>query len=207
MDINSKLAEQFDQLAELITAISGTFRSTCTSGSSAPVDAKVAKPKPPAKPPAKVETGSDEEFDLDTVRDLLQRLVESRGKDVMVKALKSVGAERLADVDESEFATLVAEANRLMAEDAGDDDEEEVVEAKKPAAKKTKAAPKKAGPTLDDVTAAAKALIEADKAAFVKLSKKLGKPSEMDESVYAEAVAAYVAAMPAEDADEEDDLL
>jgi hypothetical protein len=55
---------------------------------------------------------------------------------------------------------------------------------------------KKAGPTLDDVTEAAKALIDADKPAYLKITKKLGKPSEMDESVYAQAIAAYQEAMP-----------
>ena len=49
------------------------------------------------------------------------------------------------------------------------------------------------------MTEAAKALIEADKPAYVKLTKKLGKPSEMDESDYAAAIEAYTEAMPADD--------
>jgi len=54
------------------------------------------------------------------------------------------------------------------------------------------------------VQAAAGALIEADKPAYLKLAKKLGKPSEMDASNYAAALAAYEAAMPAEEEAEED---
>jgi hypothetical protein len=110
----------------------------------------------------------------------------------MVEALESVGAGKLADVDESQYQELIDAAQAMI--------DEEESPAKKPAAKKSA---KKAGPSLDEVNEAAKALITADKPAYLKITKKLGKPSEMEEGDYAAAIESYTEAMPAE----EDDLL
>jgi hypothetical protein len=115
----------------------------------------------------------------------------------MVEALESVGAGKLADVDESQYQELLDKAQELIDEE--DEPEEKPKTKAKPAAKKAKAV------TLDELTAAAKELIEADKPAFVKLSKKFGKPSECDEDQYADYLKAIQAAMP--EADGDDDLL
>lgn len=199
------VSQLFATIAEACEALSATFSSAGGSDEGDAGDGKVAKPvrgpksAAPAKPAAKGKAAA-EEVDLteDDVRDALRELVELRGKEVMVQALESVGAGKLADVDESQYQELIDKVNELK--------EAEPDEAPAPAKGKAKPAAKKAkGPSLDDVMEAAKALIEADKPAFVKLSKKLGKPSEMDEDDYAAAIAAYEQAMPAADGD--DDLL
>jgi hypothetical protein len=198
---HKKIAELFSTIAEACEALSATFSSGGSGDEHSAPDGKTAKPvrgsrtAAPAKGKPKAE---ESELTEDDVRDALRELVELRGKEVMVSALASVGAGKLADVDESQYQELVDKVNELK--------ESEPEEAPAPAKGKGKPAAKKAkGPTLEDVMEAAKALIEADKPAFVKLSKKLGKPSEMEEDDYAAAIAAYEAAMPA--ADEEDDLL
>lgn len=209
MSLNhKKVAEQLDAISEAFMALAGSFRSGGGEADGGAVDGEVAKPvrgaKPaaksaPSKPAAKKAEAADEGSDLtiDEVREKLKELVEAKGKEKMVEALESVGAGKLADVDESQYQELVDKAQEFI------DEEDEPTPAKKPAAKK---AAKKAGPTLDEVNEAAKALIAADKPAYLKLSKKLGKPSEMDEADYADAITAYEAAMP-EEAGEEDDLL
>jgi hypothetical protein len=198
-ELNIKaIAEQLDIISEAFTKLSGTFRGDAGSATGGSADGKAAKPvrgSKPAAPAKKVEPDAVE-LTQDDVRDALRELVELRGKEVMVQALESVGAGKLADVDESQYQELLDKVNELK---------EEPAEAPAPVKGKKAPAKKPAGPTLDEVTEAAKALIEADKPAFVKLSKKLGKPSEMDEADYADAIAQYEAAMPA--ADEEDDLL
>ena len=119
----------------------------------------------------------------------MKELVAAKGSDALLEAFAVVGAGKLADVDESQYQELIDAAQALI------DAEDEAP----PAKAKTKAKGKKAGPTIEEVTEAAKALIEADKPAYVKLTKKLGKPSEMDESDYAAAIEAYTEAMPADD--------
>lgn len=200
-DLNhEKLAEQFDELSSLMSAIAGTFRPSPVTGKKPAVAAKAAGPGKAAKPPAKVEAGDDDEeteVTIDDVREALKELNDLRGKEVMIQAMESVGAGVLADVDESQYPELMAEVARLAAEEP----EEPPTPAKKTAGKKTA---KKAGPTLEEVQTAARALIDADKPAYAKLVKKMGKPSEMDEANYATALAAYEAVMP-EEADEDDD--
>lgn len=189
-----KLAEQFDELAATLTAISGTFRASGGGGKAASNDGPPAKRAAAGKgKAAKMEEGSDEELTIDTVREKLKELVEAKGKDKMVEALESVGAGKLADVDESQYQELVDKTQEMI-------DEEDEPAPKKAPAKKTATKARK-GPTLDEVNEAAKALIEADKPTYLKLVKKLGKPSEMDESDYAAAIEAYTEAMPAEDED------
>lgn len=204
MSLNHKqVAAQLDAISEAFMALAGTFRSECSDGQDNGGDEPPAKPvrggKPAAKSAAKpvakkAEAVEESDLSIDEVRAKLKELVETKGKDKMVEALESVGAGKLADVDESQYQDLVDKAQEFI-------DEEDESPAKKPPAKKTA---KKAGPTLDEVNEAAKALIQADKPAYLKLSKKLGKPSEMDEADYAEAISAYEGAMP-EEADEEEE--
>ena len=207
MSINSKkVAEQLDIISEAFMALAGTFRSGVEGEADTDGDGEVAKPvrgsksaaKPASSKPAakKAEAPAESELTIDEVRAKLKELVEAKGKEKMVEALESVGAGKLGDVDESQYQELLDKAQEFI-------DEEDEAPAKK-AASKGKA--KKAGPTLDEVNEAAKALIAADKPAYLKLAKKLGKPSEMEEDDYAAAIAAYEQAMP-EDADGEDDLL
>lgn len=200
MNLNhKKVAEQLDAISEAFLALSATFRAAGDDSTAGSGDGKVTKPVRAAKPsptkPKAEETSA--ELTIDEVREKLKALVEAKGKEKMVEALESVGAGKLADVDESQYQELVDKAQEFI-------DEEEADEAPAPKKGKTKPTPK--GPSLGDVTEAAKALIDADKPAYLKLVKKLGKPSDMDESDYAGAIAAYEAAMP-EEAEAEDDLL
>lgn len=208
MELNhEQVAETLDEIAGLFIKLSGSFRPARSGGKGGSVDGAAAKPvrasKPAAgksKPAPKEEEASDEDLSIDTVREKLKELVEAKGKDKMVEALESVGAGKLADVDESQYQELVDAAQAMIDEE---DEPEEKPAAKKAPAKK---AAKAKAVTLDELTAAAKELIEADKAAFVKLSKKFGKPSEADEDTYADYLKAIQAAMPeAEEGD--DDLL
>jgi hypothetical protein len=204
---HKKVAEQLDAISEAFMALAGTFRSGGGAGADSGVDGAAEKPvragsKPAAsksKPAVEKTEAADEGSGLtiDEVREKLKELVEAKGKGKMVDALESVGAGKLADVDESQYQELADKAQELI------DEEDEPAPKTKQASKKPAA--KKAGPTLDEVNEAAKALIAADKPAYLKLSKKLGKPSEMDEADYVDAIAAYEAAMPEEAGD--DDLL
>ena len=208
MSINSKkIAEQLDAISEAFMALAGTFRAGSSDTADSDGDGEVAKPvrgaksaaKPAASKPAakKAEAPAESDLTIDEVRAKLKELVEAKGKEKMVEALESVGAGKLGDVDESQYQELLDKAQEFI-------DEEDDAPAKK-AAPKGKA--KKAGPTLDEVNEAAKALITADKPAYLKLAKKLGKPSEMDEDDYAAAIAAYEQAMPEEAGEDGDDDL
>jgi hypothetical protein len=201
MELNhEQVAETLDEIAGLFLKLSGSFRPRSVGAKSGSVDGAAAKPvrasKPAKSKPAAKEEAADEDLSIDTVREKLKELVEAKGKDKMVEALESVGAGKLADVDESQYQELLDKAQELIDEE--DEPEEKSKTKEKPAAKKAKAV------TLDELTEAAKALIEADKPAFVKLSKKFGKPSECDEDQYADYLKAIQAAMPDEG---DDDLL
>lgn len=208
MELNhEQVAEILDEIAGLFLKLSGSFRPARSGGKGGSVDGTAAKPvrasKPAAgksKPAPKEEAETDEELSIDTVREKLKELVEAKGKEKMVEALESVGAGKLADVDESQYQELMDKAQEFIDEE----DEPEEKSAKKTPAKK---AGKAKAVTLDELTAAAKELIEADKAAFVKLSKKFGRPSEADEDTYADYLKAIQAAMPEEGGEEDDDLL
>lgn len=189
-----KVAEQFDIISEACERLAGMFRGGGSDAGSASVDGKASKPVRGRKPaPAE----QDEGVDVDTVREALKELMELRGKEVMVQALESVGAGKLADVDESQYQELIDKANELKEEPANPPEPTKTT-------KPTRGRKAKAGPTLEQVTEAAKALIDADKPAYLKLTKKLGKPSEMEESDYAAAIEAYEGAMPADEGDEEE---
>lgn len=209
MELNhEQVAETLDEIAGLFMKLSGTFRPSSSGSKAGSANGAAAKPVRGAKPATKStpkKEEADEDLSIDTVREKLKELVEAKGKDKMVEALESVGAGKLADVDESQYQELVDKAQELI--DAEDDDEpEEKPVAKKPAAKKTAAKVKVV--TLDELTEAAKELIAADKAAFVKLTKKFGKPSECDEDQYGDFLKAIQAAMPEDtDGDEDEELL
>lgn len=190
-----KVAEQFDIISEACGVLANLFRNGGSGAGSGSVDGKAAK-QVRGKPAAPTE---DDAPDVDTVREALKELMELRGKEVMVQALESVGAGKLADVDESQYQELIDKVNELKEEPA---DPPEPTTVTKPG--RTRGKGKKAGPTLEQVQEAAKALIDADKPAYLKLTKKLGKPSEMEEGDYATAIEAYEGAMPA---DGDDDLL
>ena len=208
---HEQVADVLDEIGALFGKLSGSFRAGGGSAKSGSGDGAAAKPvrasKPAAgksKPAPKEEEAEGEELSIDTVREKLKELVEAKGKDKMVEALESVGAGKLADVDESQYQELVDAAQAMIDEE----DEPEEKPAKKAPAKKApaKKTAKAKAVTLDELTAAAKELIEADKAAFVKLSRKFGKPSEADEDTYADYLKAIQDAMP-EEAGEDDDLL
>ena len=205
MSINSKkVAEQLDAISEAFMALAGTFRSSGSADQADDGDEQVAKPVRGAKPAAKsaskpaakkAQAEASDDLSIDEVRAKLKELVEVKGKDKMVEALESVGAGKLGDVDESQYQELLDKAQEFI------DEEDE------PAPKKAAPKGKKKGPSLDDVNEAAKALIAADKPAYLKLAKKLGKPSEMEEDDYAAAIAAYEQAMPEGSEEGDDDLL
>jgi hypothetical protein len=209
MELNhEQVAEKLDQISELFMQLAGSFRPRGGSAKGGSVDGAAAKPvrasKPAAgksKPAPKEEAEADEDLSIDTVREKLKELVEAKGKDKMVEALESVGAGKLADVDESQYQELMDKAQELIDEE--DEPEEKPAKKAAPAKKTAKAK----AVTLDELTAAAKELIAADKAAFTKLSKKFGKPSECDEDQYADYLKAIQAAMPEDAEDGDDDLL
>lgn len=205
MSLNHKaIAAQLSIIGTAYLALEGYFRAASGDAGEEGGDAPASKPvrggksAPASKPAAKKAQAepADADLSIDEVREKLKELVAAKGKEKMVEALESVGAGKLADVDESQYQELVDKAQEFI------DEDDEPAPAKKPAAKKGK----KAGPTIDEVNEAAKALIAADKPAYMKLTKKLGKPSEMDEADYAAAIAAYEEAMP-EEGGEDDELL
>lgn len=201
-----KVATLLATIAEAFGALEATFRASAGAGGAASDDGK-AGGKPARKSSSKVEAGDDDggedysDATEDDVREALKELIASHGKEAAVAAFGAVGATKLAEVDESEYPALMAKVKELGAEPA-----EEAEEPPAKPAKKTTARGKAKGPTLDDVTEAAKALIDADKPAYLKLVKKFGKPSECEADQYGAFLKALQDAMP-EDAEGEDDLL
>lgn len=206
---NQKVSELFDAAAAAFLALSSAFRAASDAGASAGVDAKAVKTKSRTKPQPKVEDSIDQDgaedentVTVDEVRAALRALVEDKGMTVMKKLLKkTTGLDALGDVDPSQYPDLMMAAKKALDAQPESVEEEDAEPAKKPAAKAAK--PK--GVTLDQVKAAASALIDVDKPAYLAITKKLGKPSEMDESAFPNALKAYAAAMPEDDAD--DDIL
>lgn len=198
-----KLADQLDEISANFSALSATFRSGSGSAAGGSVNGKAAKSVPAgkSKPAADPDETEGEEIDVDTLREKLKELAETKGKEAMVAALAEVGAGALKDVDESQYKECFDKAQELL-----DAEDEEVVEPVK-SAKKTAATKKPAAKkvTLKQLTEAATALIEADKPAYLKLAKKFGKPSEADADVYADFLEAITGAMP--EGEVEEDLL
>ena len=208
MELNHKaIAEHLDTIADAMMGLAGYFRAAGVGGTGAGVDGSAKKPatksaaaKPAAgKSKAKADAESEEELTIEEVREALKELVELRGKEVMVQALESVGAGKLADVDESQYQELMVEVERLK--------EEEPEEAPEPAKKtRTRTKAKAKGPTADDLLEKFKELIEADRAGAKAVLKELGvaKISEVDDDDIVDAMAAVEAALAG---DGDDDLL
>mgnify|MGYP007100043683 CR=1 FL=1 len=203
-----RLAKQFDELAELITAISGTFRDAGEGGDGGAVDGKTAKPvraggKPAAKSASK--KAAKEELTEDDVREAMEALTKAKGKDALIDALSHVGASRFSEVDEGDWPAFKERMDELMAED---DEVDEAPATKKPAAKK--AAAKKAKPKApdleEDIQPKFSELVDADRNAAKKVLKKHGaaKLSDLEEDSYADFLADVEAAL--EEVGEDDDL-
>lgn len=195
-----KAAAACDEIAEGLIKLGGIFRAAGKAGGNGGGSGKaVGKPaagKAGGTKPVRPEPDADEEVDEDSLREALSELAKQKGKKVMVSVLAAVGAGKLADVDESQYGELKGKIDELM---AATDEEADITADKKPA-KKT--ASKKV--TLEQLTEAAHALIKADKAAYLKIVKKMGsKPSESEEGDYATYLKALEGAMPDGDADEE----
>jgi len=205
-DLNlESLAAQFDELAQVCIAIGGTFRLAAGADSAPAGDAKAGAKSVKRKPVA-ASSSESVELDLDTVREKLKELVEAKGRDAMVAALEHVGAGKLAEVDSEQYQELFDKAQEMIdaedSDDADDEDEEPPAKPAKKTAAAKKAAPakkvakKKAGPTLEDVQAAAEALEEADPKAFKKVSRAVGDLDDLDEGDYQDAIDQFEAAMP-----------
>jgi hypothetical protein len=211
----AKLAEQFDQLAELMLAISGTFRGGASDSDEAAGDAKSSrkvraaapaddepaeKPARRSRKPAAVEEDTEDTHTEDQVRAALKELASVKGKDAMAEALASVGAGRLPDVDENDYGVLMKAVKEAM-----EAEEEE----EKPAAK-SKAKPKAKAKEVDfdDVKEKFTQLVETDKAAAKKVLKAAGvaKLSEVDTDD-ADAVAELAKAIDEALENADDDLV
>ena len=181
-----KLAEQFDQLSELITAISGTFRAASSGekGGSVddeapePVRTRRAKPAPAGKSKS-APTEDEDTVTEDQVRAALKGLADVKGKDAMAGALASVGAGRLPDVDENDYPALMKAVKEAL--EAEDEADEEPAPKAKTRAKKAPA--KKAAPEYEDIVERFIALAGQDKDAAKAVLKKckLAKLSEVDQ--------------------------
>lgn len=205
---HEEIAEAFDAINEQIGKLASYFRNGSGSAGSAGVNGTTKKPAAKstaagkAGSTAKGKTKADPnagDLTIEEVREALKELVELRGKEVMVQVLESVGAGKLADVDESQYAELMAEVERLKEEEP-----EEAAPAKKT---RTRTKAKAKGPTMDDLVEKFKELIEADRAAAKAVVKELGvtKISEVDEDDITDAMAAVEAALSGDGDD--DDLL
>ena len=195
---NKAIAAQLEVIAEAFMALSTMFLAGGDKADKATGAAKAsAKPAAKSKPVSEPIT----EVSEDDVRTALKGLMEKHGKAKMVEALGTVGAAKLGDVDESQYGELLETVNGLMADEPEAAEPEE-----KPA--KAKRAPKKKGPTAEDVLAKFKELIEADKALAKAVLTKLGvaKVGELDEEQYQEAIDAAQAAIDGADG-EDDDLI
>lgn len=197
-----RLAKQFDELAELITAISGTFRDAGEGGDGGAVDGKAAKPvRSGGKPAAKSATkkASKEELTEDDVREAMEALTKAKGKDALVEALSHVGASRFSEVEETEWPSFKEKMDELMAadDDVDDDDDAPAKGKAKPAAKKAAAKKAKVPDLDDDIQPKFSELVDADRAAAKKILKKHGatKLSELEEDNYVEFLADVEAAL------------
>jgi hypothetical protein len=211
----AKLAEQFDQLAELMLAISGTFRGGASDSDEAAGDAKPSrkvraaapaddepaeKPARRSRKPAVVEEDTEDTHTEDQVRAALKELASVKGKDAMAEALASVGAGRLPDVDENDYGVLMKAVKEAM--EAEEEEEKPAVKSKaKPKAKAKEV-------DFDDVKEKFTQLVETDKAAAKKVLKAAGvaKLSEVDTDD-AEAVAELAKAIDEALENADDDLV
>lgn len=161
---NKQLAELFDQLAETMTAISGCFRSEGGDSAGAGGNGKAAG-KVRGKSAAKPADDEASEITEDTVREKLKELADAKGAATMKKALESVGAGRLSDVEEEQYEELLGVIEKLMS------------------AKAAKGKAKKQEVDYDDLADRFAKLVKADTAAAKKILKDNGlkKLSEVDQ--------------------------
>lgn len=192
---NKAIAAKYQEIGEAFIALSTLFLAEANQAGEA-TGTKKAAAKPAAKSKPVPTPADDADISEDDVRTALKGLMEKHGKDKMVEALGTVGAGKLADVDDSQYAELIATVEAFMAEEIEAPEPEKA----KPAAKRVA---KKKGPTLDDVTAKFKELIGTDKALAKSVLKELGvaKVSELDEDQYQEAIDAAQAAIDGADDD------
>jgi hypothetical protein len=191
---NKQLAELFDQLAETMTAISGCFRSEGGDSAGAEGNGKATgkvRGKPAAKPTKPAED-DEKEITEDTVREKLKELADAKGAATMKKALESVGAGRLSDVEEEQYEELLGVIEKLMS------------------AKAAKGKAKKQEVDYDELADRFAKLVKADTAAAKKILKDNGlkKLSEVDQDDQ-DALEAISTAVDAamEGGDEDDDLV
>ncbi len=184
---NKQLADLFDELSETMTKIAGTFRGAGSSQPSADGDAGAGRK---VRKPAKPAPDAEEAITEDTVREALKKLADEKGAGEMKKALESVGAGRLSDVDEDQYEELMANIEKALT-------------AKKATAPKKG---KKAEVTFDEVSEAFKTLLDEDRAAAKRVLKGagVGKLSELEDAD-ADTLAEVLAAIKV--AGEEDDLV
>lgn len=201
------LAKQFDELSELITAISGTFRSASEGDDGGAVDGAPAKPvrsagKPAAKSASKpAKKASAEELTTEDMQEAMTALTKAKGKDALVDALAHFGASRFSEVDEDSWSEFKAKIDELM---EADDDLDGAPA--KPAVKKApakKAAAKKAITLKDDVAPVFQQLVDLDRAAAKKLLEKHGavKLSELEDDSFEAFLADVNEAIEAADED------
>lgn len=197
-----KVADQFDELGALLIAIGGTFRAAASGGKGAGGDDEVGS-KPAAKSAGKSSAKgkkaaeADEELTIDTVRDKLRELVDAKGKEKMVEALESVGAGKLADVDESQYQELMDKAQELIDEEAEEEDE-------KPKGKAKKGGKKAKDPVDLDTLKEKAADLDKDTLRAILKKFKAKNLSALDEDQYEDFLAAMEAA---EEGEEDDDLV
>ncbi len=192
-----KLAEQFDALAETITAIGGTFRAAAEGGDGGAGDGAAEKPvrgrnKPASRPAAK-EAPKAAEVTEDLLREALKDLAASKGKEKVAEALAEVGAGRLSEVGEDDYQTLLDAIVKLAA-----DGEDEPAPKAKPKAKKP------AAPDYDAVEEKFKELLAADKAKAKEVLteaglKRLSEVDKEDEGALTDLLTAITAALEDED--------
>lgn len=198
----AKLAEQFDALAEAVTAISGTFRAATASGEGAAGNGKAAEPVRTRRKSKPAPAAEEETYTEDEVRTALKELAQTHGKDKMAEALASVGAGRLPDVDESQYAELMAWITAAAAEEGEEEEEEEETAKTRRRSKKT--------PALDPaaVKKAFSALVKADRAAAKRILKEVGAERFGDIEDDPEALQTVNdAVQAAKEGEEEDDIL
>jgi hypothetical protein len=204
---HKKIADIFMDLSVLYSTLSATFRGGSASEVDSGGDGEVEKPVRGRKPAAGSSTKSSKpvkggaaetpEITEDSLRAALSELGASRGKAAVTKALATVGAGRLPDVDEDDYQALHEAIQKLSEE------EEDEAPAKKTPAKKT-AAKKAPVPDIDELTESFKKLIDADKPAAKKILKDAGlaKLTEIDtddDDAMREMAEAIEAAMPEDD--------
>lgn len=159
MDNSKQIADLLDEAAEVFTKLSACFRGAGSGGKDSGGDGKAGR-KVRGKPAA------TEELDIDTLREKLKEVADTKGAAAMKAVLKSVGAARLSDVEEDKYQDLMDAADAALAE--------------KP---KSRGKAKKEGVDFDDLATRFKKLVDENTAAAKKVLKEAGlkKLAEVDQ--------------------------